>query len=150
MEGTLFKSFQGVGGTILKSSILSQRKTVGISKYRRKTMAKAFADYMTNGNLNVTTTSNSTKLTDHLRVWNTVYKYYQGQLNEIKRPSSSKALKSIKKLNDGEYQLKIQCGKYSHGLIEDTDENGNVITYNSGTNLQNKKQSKRISFGLRV
>ena len=96
-------------------------------------MAKSFADYMTNGNLNVTTTSNSTKLTDHLRVWKTVYKYYQGQLNEIKRPNSTKALKSIKKLNDGEYQLKIQCGKYSHGLIEDTDESGNTITYNSGT-----------------
>ena len=84
-------------------------------------MAKQFSDYINEGRLNLTTTSYSTNLTDHLRAWESVPKYYQGQLDKI-RKNQKGALKSIKKLPSGEYQLKIQLGKYAHGLIQNDNE----------------------------
>ena len=80
-------------------------------------MAISFKDYVESGNCNITTTATTTKLTEHLRTWATVPKYYQGQLDEIVK-GSKRALKSIKKLPNGDYQLKIQLGKFAHGLIK--------------------------------
>ena len=84
-------------------------------------MAKEFADYLKEGRLNITKTSSTGNLTDHLRRWESVPSYYQGNLDRI-RKNQKGALKSIKKLPSGEYQLKIQLGKYAHGLIEVNDE----------------------------
>ncbi len=91
-------------------------------------MAISFEDYVKNGNCNITTTATTSKLTEHLRSWVTVPKYYQGQLDEISK-GSKRALKSIKKLPSGEYQLKIQLGKFAHGLIVQDGEEYRSATF---------------------
>jgi hypothetical protein len=91
-------------------------------------MAISFEDYVKNGNCNITTTATTSKLTEHLRSWVTVPKYYQGQLDEIAK-GSKRALKSIKKLPSGEYQLKIQLGKFAHGLIIQDGEEYRSATF---------------------
>ena len=61
--------------------------------------------------------SESSKLTHYLRTWQTVPKYYRGQLERIKN-NSKNALQSIKRTETDEWRLKVQMGKYAHGLIE--------------------------------
>lgn len=50
----------------------------------------------------------------------TIWKYYQTNLDNI-RQNKDRALKSIKEVSKGNWQLKLQCGKYAHPLFIDDD-----------------------------
>ena len=89
-----------------------------------------FTQYVEAGNANLVSTSSSSKLTEHLRTFKSVPKYYWGNFKKIKRGAKG-ALKTIKKLPTGEFQLKIQLGKFAHPLIEKDGEK--YPTANFGT-----------------
>ena len=80
-----------------------QKHPLNVSTYKGVNMAN-FIQNVENGLANLISTSATSKLTEHLRTWKTVPKYYRGQLERIRKGKKG-ALKSIKKTSSGEYLL---------------------------------------------
>ena len=70
-----------------------------------------------------TTTANPT---DWLKNPRTVHKYYQSLYKRVKSPNTK--LATIKAI-DGEYRLRIQCGKFSHPLWSEDDSDYDVAHF---------------------